>query len=250
MSFTISKEKIAIPFVENVQAIDHVLFNVIQLRSSQKNQIKLWFASYNIKSISMLSDLFRACPENVNIPSYKNGPTILELPKLLNVTLDTICKVAEHIGNSKGRAMTNKDWLNLTRKEYQEAKLQTIIRNPTQVSSKQSSPSNTLPDWYPRTKLVTDHNAFHDNSKALNPMDNPVHSEKTVNQVVTADGHQHFIDGKSKGVVATDVEHTHKKGEHKHEDSIVEVQALSPVPPKYDPAKPWIFEPLLHIMDH
>ena len=145
-------------FDENDQAIDHVLSNVLQLTNREVRQIKLWLASYNITSLSMLLELFRACPEKVKVPTYKNGAIILHLSKHLSVTLAMICKVAEYICTPENREMVNKDWLNLTRQAYEEAKLNLILSKPSKVGCKQYPPSSfPLPDWYPRSAIEPVH---------------------------------------------------------------------------------------------
>ena len=170
------------PFSENIillndddaQAIDHVLSHVLQLTDREVRQIKLWLASYNIKSLAMLVELFRACPEKVKIQTYKNGATLLHLSTHLSVTLAMICKVAEYICTPGHREMVNKDWLDLTTQAYEEAKLNLILSRPSKVYGKQYPPTSfPLPDWYPRNAVVPAHSTTTQDAIVLKSNETP-----------------------------------------------------------------------------
>jgi hypothetical protein len=186
-----SIKKITIPSNYDGHAIDHILSNVIQLTNLEVNQTKLWFASYNIKSLPMLLELFRACPEKLKIreyrpynvkslsmslglfhacpeelktQDYRNGYTSY-ISNRLCVTLIMICRVADFLSTTKNREMTTKDWLNLTKLEYEEAKVRLIINTSLTVHGKQSPhASHHPPEWYPRTDIIPHHAAITDDA--------------------------------------------------------------------------------------
>lgn len=51
--------------------------------------------------------------------------------------------------------MSNKDWLNLTKQEFEATKVNMVVCKALKKSSEHSLSRNfPLPDWYPRTTMV------------------------------------------------------------------------------------------------
>ena len=125
-------------FVEQDQAIDHVLSNVLGMKEPIITNVKAWMEHHGISSMSNLLDFYWQDPDNLKHAEYWVGNTKDRLASWPLAGLGFICKYGEDFVASNRSLMTDDDWLNTTKEDYDNFKCE-LLRSPTRTTPQQVS---------------------------------------------------------------------------------------------------------------
>jgi hypothetical protein len=174
-------------FDSNMQALEHVLSNILKLQPQFLEKAKNWLTYNGISSMQGLLRLFTKDLVRFNTAEYKAAgrKETLYLGRLTIVSMGILCKMALAWKEECKISMTNGDWLKVTRQDYDNFQyslhkphngmLPTAIPSGNQVPSRPpvGIPTNTAQVVQCPPKLNTevhlDKTVRHDNTRV--PLD-------------------------------------------------------------------------------
>ena len=107
-----------------LHAFHHVLSEFFRHPLPLRHQAWAWFMYYGVGSIPQLYTLYKQDPSSIlNQEYYKNGHKSRLVP-ITNVYFVYLCQYTEDWESTHKRQMDNKDWLSITRAEFDLWKLE------------------------------------------------------------------------------------------------------------------------------